>query len=124
MQKGRIENSEEKRIIKSDKMKNIKKYKHITDLIHFGAVDEKIREEKKEYCLVMDVLGRANFLHLFHFNNTPNQEVFSYCKEYKEFEEEMNDDLLYSETEFKIYIVGNPHYTYCKKCMQNFNKRK
>ena len=105
-------------------MKNLKKFKHITDLINFGAVDEKIGEEIKKYYPIMDAMGRFNFLHLFEYKNTLGKKIFSFCSEYNEWEEEKEDKELFTETEFKIFIVGNPHYTYCKKCMQNFNKRK
>ena len=105
-------------------MASLKKFEHITNLIHFESVNAKIREEIKKYYLVADMGGRANYLHLFEYNNKPEQKVFSFCNEYQEWEEEMSEDQLYSVTEFKLYITGNPHYTYCKNCIRNFNKRK
>jgi len=105
-------------------MKSLKKFKHITDLIHFESVDAKITEEVKKYYLVMDAGGRANYLHFFEYGDKLDRKIFSFCGEYEEWEEEKDNSQLYSETELKIYITGNPHYTYCGKCIQNFNKRK
>ncbi|AUC84838.1 hypothetical protein CW731_05810 [Polaribacter sp. ALD11] len=105
-------------------MKSLKKYEHITDLIHFAALNEKIREEIKKYYFIPDMSGRANFLHLFEYTNKPEQKIFSLCNEYEEWEEKKEEIELYTETEFKISIVGNPHWTHCKKCIKKFNIRK
>lgn len=105
-------------------MKSLKKFKHITDLIHFESVDCKIREEMKRYYFVIDVHGRTNFLHLFEYYDKFEERTFSLCGEYQEWEEKLKEDDLYTETELKLSIVGNPHWTHCRKCIKKFNSRK